>query len=113
VLDLLEELSTLVKDTTLCGLGQTAPNPVLSTLHYFRQEYLEHIEHRRCPAGVCKNLITYSINQNCTGCQLCVRTCSVEAITGEKKKAHQIDQAKCIRCGACRDVCKFNAIDIR
>ncbi len=112
-LDLLEELSTTVKDTTLCGLGQTAPNPVLSTLHYFRQEYLEHIEHFRCPAGVCKNLITYSINQNCTGCQLCLRTCSVEAITGEKKKAHLIDQTKCIRCGACRDVCKFNAIDIR
>ncbi len=112
-LELLEELSTTVKDTTLCGLGQTAPNPVLSTLHYFRQEYLEHIEHLRCPAGVCKNLITYSINQNCTGCQLCVRTCSVEAITGEKKEAHLIDQTKCIRCGACRDVCKFNAIDIR
>ncbi|MBM4352082.1 MAG: NADH-quinone oxidoreductase subunit NuoF [Deltaproteobacteria bacterium] len=112
-LDLLEELSTTVKDTTLCGLGQTAPNPVLSTLHYFRREYLEHIEHRRCPAGVCKHLITYSINENCTGCRLCLRTCSVEAITGEKKEPHLIDQVKCIKCGACRDVCKFNAIDIK
>ena len=112
-LDLLEELSTTVKDTTLCGLGQTAPNPVLSTLHYFRQEYLEHIEYHRCPAGVCKNLVTYSINQDCTGCRLCLRTCSVEAIKGEKKEAHLIDPTKCTRCGACRDVCKFNAIDIR
>ncbi len=112
-LDLLEELATTVKDTTLCGLGQTAPNPVLSTLHYFRQEYLEHIENHRCPAGVCKNLITYSINENCTGCQLCLRTCSVEAIKGEKKKSHLIDPSRCIKCGACMDVCKFNAIEIR
>lgn len=112
-LDLLEILSITVKDTTLCGLGQTAPNPILSTLHYFRQEYLDHIEGHRCPAGVCKSLIAYSINENCTGCQLCLRTCSVEAITGEKKELHLIDQARCIRCGACRDVCKFNAIDIK
>ncbi len=112
-LDLLEELSTAVKDTTLCGLGQTAPNPILSTLHYFRQEYLEHIEGHRCPAGVCKHLIAYSISENCTGCQLCFRTCSAEAITGEKKKPHLIDQARCIKCGACRDVCKFNAIEAR
>ncbi len=112
-LDLLEELATTVKDTTLCGLGQTAANPVLSTLHYFRQEYLDHIEGHRCPAGVCKELITYSINENCTGCQLCLRTCSVAAITGEKKEPHHIDPTKCLRCGACMDVCKFNAIEVR
>ncbi len=112
-LDLLEELSTTVRDTTLCGLGQTAANPVLSTLHYFRQEYLEHIDHHHCPAGVCKPLITYTINEHCSGCQLCLRTCSVGAITGEKKKPHHIDQTKCIKCGACGDVCKFSAIEMR
>jgi NADP-reducing hydrogenase subunit HndC len=111
-LDLLEELATTVKDTTLCGLGQTAPNPVLSTLRYFRDEYVEHISHRRCPAGVCKELITYSINEKCTGCQLCLRNCTVEAITGTKKEIHRIDPAKCIKCGACLSVCKFNAIDV-
>jgi NADH-quinone oxidoreductase subunit F len=112
-LDLLEELATAVKDTTLCGLGQTAPNPVLSTLRYFRNEYLEHIIHQRCPAGVCKELITYSINENCTGCQLCLRTCSAEAVIGKKKELHRIDPAKCIKCGACKSVCKFNAVDVR
>ncbi len=111
-LDLLEELATTVKDTTLCGLGQTAPNPVLSTLRYFRKEYLEHIIHRRCPGGVCKELITYSINENCTGCQVCLRNCTAEAITGTKKEIHRIDPAKCIKCGACRSVCKFNAVDV-
>ena len=111
-LDLLEELAITVKDTTLCGLGQTAPNPVLSTLRYFRNEYLEHISHRRCPAGVCKELITYSINENCSGCQLCLQHCTVGAITGKKKEIHRIDPAKCIKCGACRSVCKFNAIDV-
>lgn len=112
-LDLLEELSITVRDTTLCGLGQTAANPVLSTLHYFRQEYLQHIDHHHCPAGVCKPLITYIINEHCSGCQLCLRNCSVEAITGEKKKPHHIDQTKCIKCGACRDVCKLSAIEVR
>jgi NADH-quinone oxidoreductase subunit F len=111
-LDLLEELATTVKDTTLCGLGQTAPNPVLSTLRYFRNEYLEHILHRRCPGGVCKELITYSINENCTGCQVCLRNCTVEAITGKKKEIHVIDPTQCIKCGACRSVCKFNAVDV-
>jgi NADP-reducing hydrogenase subunit HndC len=111
-LDLLEELAITVKDTTLCGLGQTAPNPILSTLRYFRNEYVEHILHRRCPAGVCKELITYSINENCTGCQLCLRNCTVGAITGTKNQIHRIDPAKCIKCGACRSVCKFNAIDV-
>ncbi len=111
-LDLLEELATTVKDTTLCGLGQTAANPVLSTLHYFRDEYSEHILHKRCPGGVCKELITYSINENCTGCQVCLRNCTVEAITGAKKEIHRIDPVKCIKCGACRSLCKFNAIDV-
>jgi len=112
-LDLLEELATTVKETTLCGLGQTAPNPVLSTLRYFRNEYLEHIGYKRCPAGVCKELITYSINENCTGCQLCLRACSAEAITGKKKELHMIDPGKCIKCGACKSICKFNAVDVR
>lgn len=112
-LDLLKELATTVKDTTLCGLGQTAPNPVLSTLRYFRNEYLEHIEYRRCPAGVCKELITYSINQNCTGCQLCLRACPSEAIAGKKKEPHAIDPNRCIKCGACRSACKFDAVDVR
>ena len=111
-LDLLEELAITVKDTTMCGLGQTAPNPVLSTLRYFRNEYLEHIKHKRCPAGVCKELITYSINKNCTGCQLCLRTCPSEAITGKKKELQMIDPEECIKCGACKSVCKFTAIDI-
>jgi ferredoxin len=111
-LDLLEELATTVKDTTLCGLGQTAANPVLSTLRYFRNEYSEHILHKRCPGGVCKELITYSINENCTGCQVCLRNCTVEAITGTKKEIHRIDPVKCIKCGVCRSLCKFNAIDV-
>jgi NADH-quinone oxidoreductase subunit F len=112
-LDLLEELAHVVKDTTMCGLGQTAPNPVLSTLRYFRDEYVEHIENKRCPAGVCKELINYSINKNCTGCQLCLRTCPVEAITGKKKECHAIDPDKCIKCGACKAACKFDAIDVK
>jgi len=111
-LDLLEELALAVKDTAMCGLGQTAPNPVLSTLRYFRDEYLEHIENKRCPAGVCKELITYSINENCTGCGACVKACPEDAISGEKKQRHAIDQNKCIKCGACRSICKFDAVDV-
>jgi NADH:ubiquinone oxidoreductase subunit F (NADH-binding) len=111
-LQLLEELAHVVRDTTMCGLGQTAPNPVLSTLRYFRQEYVEHVENRRCPAGVCKELITYSINEDCTGCQACVRVCPADAITGEKKQRHTIDPEACIRCGACRSACRFEAIDV-
>ena len=111
-LGLLEELAHVVKDTTMCGLGQTAPNPVLSTLRYFRDEYLEHIQNRRCPAGVCKELITYSVNEDCTGCQACVRACPVDAITGEKKRRHTIDARTCIRCGACQSACPFAAIDV-
>ncbi len=111
-LNLLEELANVVKDTTMCGLGQTAPNPVLSTLRYFRSEYRKHIEHRKCPAGVCKELITYSINEQCTGCGVCLKACPEDAITGEKKKRHVIDQARCIKCGACMSVCKFDAVDV-
>ena len=110
-LDLLEELGGVIKDTALCALGGTAPNPVLSTIKYFRDEYNSHIYKKRCPAGVCKDLITFTINKNdCTGCGACVKQCPQDAITGEKKKPHKIDQKKCIKCGACYDTCKFNAI---
>jgi len=111
-LELLEELAVVVKDTTMCGLGQTAPNPVLSTLRYFRGEYVEHIEKKRCPAAACKELITYSINENCAGCQGCVRDCPTDAITGQKKERHTIDSDKCIRCGACKSVCTFDAVEV-
>ena len=109
----LEELALYVKDVSLCGLGGTAPNPVLTALRYFKDEYLAHIVERRCPAGVCKDLITYSINpEKCTGCMACVRNCPTECITGEKKTPHVIDPLKCVRCGACREFCKFGAIQV-
>jgi len=111
-LDLLEELALVVKDTTLCGLGQTAANPVLSTLRYFREEYLEHIEHQRCPAGVCKTLISFSINDKCTGCAVCVSNCPTAAISGRRKERHAIDPGKCIKCGNCRSMCNFNAVEV-
>ncbi len=111
-LNLLEELASVVKDTAMCGLGQTAPNPVLSTLRYFRDEYIEHIENRRCPAGVCKALITYSINENCTGCLACIQVCPEKAISGKKKEIHVIDTDRCIKCGACKSICKFDAVDV-
>jgi len=112
-LDLLEELAQVVKDTSLCGLGQTSANPVLSTLRYFREEYLDHIQNRRCPAGVCKALITFRINDACTGCQLCVKHCPVGAIAGKKKEPHRIDPEKCSRCGICKAVCKFSAVEVQ
>jgi NADH:ubiquinone oxidoreductase subunit F (NADH-binding)/NAD-dependent dihydropyrimidine dehydrogenase PreA subunit len=111
-IDLLEELAVVVKDTTMCGLGQTASNPVLSTLLYFRDEYLEHVSHGRCPAGVCKELVTYSINEQCNGCMLCVKVCPEGAISGKKKERHTIDPDKCIKCGSCQTVCKYEAIDV-
>ena len=111
-LDLLEELALVVKDTTLCGLGQTAANPVLSTLRHFRDEYVEHIENRRCPAGVCKPLISYSINENCSGCQACVKNCPTEAVFGARKQRQTIDAVKCIKCGTCRSVCKEDAVEV-
>ena len=111
-LNLLEELAIAVQDTTMCGLGQTASNPVLSTLRYFRDEYIEHIEKKRCPAGVCKDLITYSINEHCKGCMLCQKACSEGAITGNKKQRHTIDTSKCIKCGSCKNVCKSDAVEV-
>jgi NADH:ubiquinone oxidoreductase subunit F (NADH-binding)/NAD-dependent dihydropyrimidine dehydrogenase PreA subunit len=110
-LELLETLSASIKVTSLCGLGQTAPNPVLSTLKYFREEFEAHIRDKKCPAKVCKELIIYSVLEDaCKGCGACLRACPAGAITGEKKKPHRIDPEICIRCGACFDVCKFKSI---
>jgi NADH:ubiquinone oxidoreductase subunit F (NADH-binding)/(2Fe-2S) ferredoxin/NAD-dependent dihydropyrimidine dehydrogenase PreA subunit len=113
-LDLLEELSQTIKGFSLCALGQSAPNPVLSTLRYFRGEYEAHIHDKRCPAGVCKPLIEYWIDPNlCTGCEACVRVCPQQSIAGEKKAPHVVNKMQCIKCGACYDVCRFQAIVIR
>ncbi len=110
-LDKIEELSNFIKDNSQCGLGQSAPNPVLSTLHYFRDEYVAHIVDKKCPAGVCKDLLTYRIvSDKCKGCTLCKRVCPVGAITGDVRNPHVIDPAKCIKCGACMNGCKFGAI---
>ena len=110
-LDLIQDLSEVLRDASLCGLGKTAPNPVMSTLKYFRDEYEAHIKDHKCPAGVCTELITYSIDGgNCTGCGLCLKKCPAEAITGETKQPHVLDAGKCIKCGICYDVCRFDAI---
>lgn len=109
-IELLEELAVKIKDGSMCGLGQTAPNPVLTTLKYFRNEYEDHIYNKKCTAGSCKALITYNITDACVGCTLCSKKCPVEAISGSVKKKHMIDQDKCIKCGKCLETCKFGAI---
>ena len=113
-IDKLETLASTVQQASLCQLGKTAPNPVLSTLKYFRDEYVAHIEEKKCPAGVCKALIEYYvIDENCTGCDLCRRRCPTGAATGERKEIHAIDPSLCIKCGVCLDVCRFDAIGVR
>ena len=110
-LDKITELAEFIKANSLCGLGQTAPNPVLSTLRYFRDEYVEHIQNKRCPAGVCKALLNYQIDPvKCKGCTLCARACPAGAISGTVRQPHRIDTAKCVKCGACMEKCKFGAI---
>ncbi len=109
-LDDMEKLCYYIKDNSLCGLGQTAPNPVLSTLRYFRDEYEAHVRDKKCPAGVCKSLLQYYITEDCKGCTLCAKKCPVGAITGKVKERHIIDVDKCIKCGVCKDVCKFGAV---
>ena len=112
-LDNLRNLSKVIKDTALCGLGQTSPNPVLSTIANFYDEYVEHIKDKKCRAGVCKSLMQYVIDPaQCVGCTACARNCPVNAIQGEKKMPHAINTELCIKCGACIEKCKFNAISI-
>jgi len=106
----LEELAENIKNTSLCALGQTAPNPVLSTMKHFRDEYEAHVVDKRCPASICRALLSYFITEDCTGCTRCVRVCPTKAITGTVKQRHTIDQEKCIKCGACMDACTFKAI---
>jgi len=109
-LEKLEKLLVVLENGSLCGLGKSAPNPVRSTLTHFRDEYEAHIKEKRCPAGVCRNLITYEITDNCTGCRLCAEACPQEAISGDKKEKHQIDQELCNQCGICRVTCNFDAV---
>ncbi|MBQ9688176.1 SLBB domain-containing protein, partial [bacterium] len=113
-LDTLQDLGEVVKEGSLCGLGKSAPNPVLSTLKYFRDEYIAHIQEKKCPAGVCTALKSYVIDEaKCKGCTKCARNCPVSAISGNVKEAHTIDQSKCIKCGACVSNCAFKAIEVK
>jgi NADH-quinone oxidoreductase subunit F len=110
-IQLLQDLAYQIKNNTICGLGQTAPNPVLTTLKYFGDEYIAHIRDKKCPAHSCSALVTYSIDPiACKGCAMCIKACPAEAITGEKKKAHEINPAVCVKCGKCLETCKFNAV---
>ena len=109
-IELLESLAKNIKETALCGLGQTAPNPVLSTLKYFRDEYEAHIKEKRCPAHHCQALLNYVISDKCRGCTLCSKVCPAGAISGEVRKQHHIDTSKCLKCGACMEKCRFGAI---
>ena len=113
-IELLQEMSGRINESSLCALGQTSPNPVLTTIKYFRHEYEAHINEHRCPAKECKSLISYSIDaEACTGCTLCFRNCPVNAITGERKKPHEIDPEICIKCGICHNVCRFDAVEVK
>ena len=113
-LPLLEELGETISQTALCGLGKSAPNPVLSTLRYFRDEYEHHIQNKRCPAGVCKHLIEYRVaSEKCNGCGVCKRSCPYGAVSGKKKALHVINTQLCQKCGICRNECKFDAIVVQ
>jgi len=109
-LERLQELAVNIKASSLCGLGQTAPNPVLSTLRYFRDEYIAHVRDKKCPAGACVELLEFFIDDSCKGCTKCKKVCPTDAIVGNVKEVHVIDQEKCVKCGACVPVCPFKSI---
>ncbi|MDR1773248.1 MAG: 4Fe-4S binding protein, partial [Clostridioides sp.] len=111
-LEKLSELSETIKDTSLCALGQTSPNPVLSTMKYFHDEYVKHVVDKECPAGACKSLLKYVITDKCIGCTKCARQCPVSCIEGKVKTKHVIDSSKCIKCGACKSACPVKAIEL-
>ena len=113
-IDRLETLAWMVQQGSLCQLGKSAPNPVLSTLRYFRDEYVAHVVDKKCPGGICRELISYSIDpEKCTGCMVCARKCPQEAISGERREVHVVDPELCIRCGICGDVCRFDAVVVQ